>query len=68
MTKIVSFDVFNPTEFYDFGFTETGPYHGNFEWLGYETSNFYECIGSVLLFGLILLLKQFLQVILFKIF
>ena len=57
LTKVISFDIFNPTDFYDFGFTETGPYYSNFEWLGYESCNFYECIGSVPLIAVILFLK-----------
>ena len=61
LTRVVSFDVFAPTDFFDFGLTETEPYHSNYEWLGYETTNFYENIGSIIVIGIILLLRQFIQ-------
>ena len=67
LVRIVSFDIYSPTDYIDFGFTETAPFHSNFEWLGYETSNFYECIGSVLLIGAVLILYKFLKVLAYKI-
>ena len=60
LTKIISFDIFSPFNYFDFGFTETGPFHSNYEWLGYETSNFYENLGSIVLIGLILTSRQIL--------
>ena len=48
--SIVSFDYFPLTDVVDFGFTETEPQSDKFELLGYETSNFIEGMGSIMLF------------------
>lgn len=57
LIQVVSFDFNDPNEFIDFGFTETEGYDERFSWLGYESSNFYECLGSIVYFIVLLLLK-----------
>ena len=52
MIEVVSFDFFSITEYYDIGLTETEPWSQNFEFLQYETVNFIEGMGSILLTGL----------------
>ena len=49
MIEIVSFDYFPLTDIIDFGFTETEPWSDKFEHLGYETINFIEDMGSIML-------------------
>ena len=51
MIGIVSFDYFQPTEYIDFNFTETPAYTENFEMLGYESLNFVEGLGSIIIFA-----------------
>ena len=63
MFTIVSFDFFPLSDFVDFGFSPTEPYTKNFEYLGYETINFIEGMGSIILFiwiGSILILIGFI--------
>ena len=47
MASIVSFDYFAVFDHWDVGFTPTDPYRVNFEWLGYESLNFLENMGSI---------------------
>ena len=54
MISIVSFDFFSPTEYFDIGLTETEPWSTNFAWLGYESVNFIEGMGSILLCAIFL--------------
>ena len=56
MISVVSFDFFSPTEYFDIGLTETEPWSTNFAWLGYESVNFIEGMGSILLVGIYLAL------------
>ena len=56
MIGIVSFDYFQPADYIDFGFSEMPNWSDNFEWLGYETINFVEGMGSILIFALLLIL------------
>jgi len=57
----VSFDLYAPADYIDFGFTETDPYSENFEWVGYSTTNFIECLGSIVIFLFLLVLKNLLS-------
>ena len=50
MIEIVSFDYFPIHDYFDFGFTETEPWSIKFLELGYETVNFIEGMGSIILF------------------
>ena len=50
LISIVSFDYFSPTDHYDFGFMETSSWSPNFEWLGFESSNVIESLGSLSIF------------------
>ena len=61
LASVVSFDILAPTDHIDFGLTETPPYNENYEELGYESSNFYENLGSIALIGIIIALRQILQ-------
>lgn len=47
MIEVVSFDYFPFTEYVDLGFTETEPWNVRFSWLGYETINIVEGLGSI---------------------
>ena len=53
MIGFVSFDYFQPTEFYDVGFTPMPFWPPNFDWLGYGSINFVEGLGSILIFAFI---------------
>ena len=48
--QIVSFDYFEIGEVLGFDFTPTEPFTPNFGWLGYESLNFVENMGSISLF------------------
>ena len=50
MGDVVSFDYFPIHDIFEFGFTETQPWSAKFEALGYETVNFIEGMGSIILF------------------
>ena len=61
MASIVSFDYFEVFDHWDVGFTPTEPYRVNFEWLGYESLNFLENMGSIsilILVGLVFILTM----------
>ena len=62
MISIVSFDFFSPTEYFDIGLTETEPWSTNFAWLGYESVNFIEGMGSILLVGFYFAIRGLLSV------
>ena len=64
MISIVSFDFFSPTEYFDIGLTETEPWSTNFAWLGYESVNFIEGMGSILLVGIYLALIGIVAILL----
>ena len=50
LLQIVTFDFFNPTDWFDFGFSGTDPYNESYSWLGYGSINIVECLGSILVF------------------
>ena len=50
MIDVVSFDYFPIHDIFEFGFTETEPWSDKFLYLGYETVNFIEGMGSMILF------------------
>ena len=50
MVEIVSFDYFPMTEYVDFGFTPTEPWSDTFEYLSYESINFIDGLGSIIIF------------------
>ena len=52
----MAFDVFPIADYVDFGFIRTDPWNSNFEWLGYETSNYIECLGSITIFAALIIL------------
>ena len=51
MISFVSFDYFPPFEYIDAGFTEVWSWSPNFEFLGYDTVNFLEGLGSIAVFA-----------------
>lgn len=60
LADIVAFDLFAPTDHYDFGFTETGPINYRFDDLGYETSNYIENLGSIGLIAVLMACRMIL--------
>ena len=46
LVKVMMFDLFEVHNYMDFGFTQTEPWDTNYAWLGYETSNYVELMGS----------------------
>ena len=68
LAEVVSFDLFAPTDHIDFGLTETPPFNENYEELGYESTNFYENLGSIALIGIIIAIRQILQPLFFWFF
>ena len=58
---VVSFDIFPPTERYDFGFSESEPYSFGFELLDYETVNFFDALGSIILIFILIVARLILQ-------
>lgn len=48
---IVSFDIYAPFDYFDVGFTETTPWSHNFEWIGYESRNFLDLLGGIIIFA-----------------
>jgi len=57
MAEVVSFDLFAPTDHADFGFTQTPPFNQQFDDLGYESTNFYENLGSIGLIAVFMVLR-----------
>ena len=49
LVSIVSFDYFPLTDHFDLGFTETEPWSDKFVLLQYETINFIEGMGSIMI-------------------
>ena len=47
LIKYISFDYFPPFEYIKVDFTEVGHWSPNFEWLGYDSVNFLEGLGSI---------------------
>ena len=66
MVKAVSFDYFPVFDHWDVGFTETDPRSERFEWLGYESLNFLEGMGSISIFASIILLHVMLAFLYYK--
>ena len=63
MASVVSFDYFDVFEHWNVGFTPTDPFRVNFEWLGYETLNFLEGMGSItilILLGVVYIFAMFI--------
>lgn len=44
---MVSFDFAQPTEIWEFDITETDAYNDRAEWLGFESQNFFDALGSL---------------------
>ena len=61
---IVSFDLLSPFDYIDFGFSETDPYSENFEWLGYDSANFFTNLGSIAMFMFFLCINTLVNPIL----
>ena len=49
LVSVVSFDYFPVADVFDLGFTPTPPFSKNFEYLDYESLNFVEGMGSILI-------------------
>ena len=61
---MISFDYFPPFEYIAVDFTEVGSWSTNFEWLGYDSVNFLEGLGSIAIFASILLLRVAISLLL----
>lgn len=59
LLPIVTFDLISPFGNdmipIPWGFSETDPYNENFEWIGYDSANFFNNLGSIGLFIFILI-------------
>ena len=64
MASVVSFDYFEVFDHWDVGFTPTDPFRVNFEWLGYESLNFLEGMGSISILILVGLAYILLMIVL----
>ena len=64
MISFVTFDYFSPSDYIDMGFTETPAWSVRFEWLKYETVNFVDSMGSILIYVGLQLAHLLLSVIL----
>ena len=53
MIQFVSFDFFSPAVYIDFGFSATPAWTERFAWVGYNSVNFVENMGSILVFALL---------------
>ena len=54
---MISVDSFSPFEYIEVDFTEVMSWSPNFKWLGYDSVNFLEGLGSISILALLLLLK-----------
>jgi len=68
LIQIVTFDFFNPTDYFDFGFSETDPYTDNYDWLGYGSINNVECLGSILVFQFLVISSWIITLLFGKFF
>jgi len=50
---MISLDYFSPYEYIEVDFTEFASWSPNFEWLGYDSVNFLEGLGSIAIFAAI---------------
>ena len=57
LISIISFEYFQPFEYIDVDFTEFGSWSPNFAWLGYDSINFLEGLGSIAIIASLLLLR-----------
>ena len=57
LIQVMAFDILPPAQYIDFNFQQTPFWSEEFEWLGYDSSNFVELIGSILLFGGLIILQ-----------
>ena len=61
LNNIVSFKMFDMKDIEEFtftpDFTETPPYNDNFEWLQYDTSNFFENLGFINVILVVMLMR-----------
>mgnify|MGYP004031185499 CR=1 FL=1 len=56
MIQVMAFDFLPIAEYVDFGFQKSDPWDHNFEWLGYESSNYIECLGSIAVFATLIMI------------
>ena len=57
LIDINSFELFPITDYVDFSFKKTEPWSEKFSWLGYETSNFIETLGTIFVIFILLLIS-----------
>ena len=61
IAMVVSFDIYSPTEKYDFGFTDSQPFSAGLEELGYGSVNFFDALGSISLIFIFIVARVILQ-------
>ena len=61
IAMVVSFDIYPPTEKYDFGFTDSQPFSAGLEELGYGSLNFFDALGSISLIFIFIIVRVILQ-------
>ena len=64
MMSIVSFDIFPPFDHIDADFSELPSWSPYFEWMGYESANFLENLGSIVIFITVQALFLFVTILL----
>ena len=57
MKQVLKFDFFELEEYFDLNFTKTEPWNRRFGWLDYESSNFFELLGSLNLYIIFILFQ-----------
>ena len=61
LAQIASFDIFPPTERFDFDLSETEAQSQGFELLDYESVNYYDSLGSIVLIFILLVARILIQ-------
>ena len=64
MIGIVSLDYFSPGEYVDMGLSDTPAWSGYFEFVGYDSVNFLDGMGSIYIFAIIQIVYIILAIIL----
>lgn len=64
MVEVVSFDFFEPFDYVSVNLTDFDPWSPNFDWLGFQTTNFLLALGSIFIFAAAKVLHVILSLLL----